>query len=439
MKAYLILLLLIINISNCFGQRTKDSLYYAQEFKALQYASSLTKNMVFNRDYISIFNKLTSQTEYFKYSGYLDLIAHWYNNVGHYNKGIELGDIAFPRTPTSQLFNSEEYIVRNAIDVITEKSQQHQVVMINEEHRMSRHRVLTLELLAPLYNNGFRYLAIEALFNKDLLVNGYPILDNGTYIKDPVFGEMIRTAIDLGYKIIPYEIDFSSSEYKNERNPMKRHVFREKKQAENIISNILNKDKNAKILVHGGRGHISEVLEYQIMGKDSLEFGTMAGFFKKLSGIDPYTVDQLQHEEHSDSIYESTIAKWTRKADEKLFSSNVLVNKKNGNLIHREIYDAAIITNPSNFINKRPHWLVDLKDRNELRVNVKKYQPEDSKFFMVQAIYKDEDMDKTIPADQYAYQKEQKRVSLFLKKGVYIIRILDNNGEVLKQFEKKIN
>ena len=136
--------------------------------------------------------------------------------------------------------------------MISEKSQHSQVVMVNEEHRMSRHRVLTLELLAPLYNNGFRYLAIETLSREKMLTN-YPVLDNGTYTKDPIFGEVLRTAIYLGYKVIPYEIEADLPEYRNERNPIKRQLIREKGQAENIISKILSKDKNAKILVHGGR------------------------------------------------------------------------------------------------------------------------------------------------------------------------------------------
>ena len=45
-------------------------------------------------------------------------------------------------------------------------------------------------------------------------------------------------------------------------------------------------------------------------------------FFKKLSGIDPFTIDQLEHEEHFDSINESSIAKWTKKTDTKLFSTD---------------------------------------------------------------------------------------------------------------------
>ncbi|WP_299229142.1 hypothetical protein [uncultured Psychroserpens sp.] len=438
-KKFLIIIMFLFNVVNSFGQVKKDSSYYAGELEAMRFYMKSTKNLESNRDYITIFNDLISRSEYFKYSGYLDLISPWYNNVGHYNKGIELEDIAFPEVKQKQLFSNNDYKIEGAIDLISEKSKSHQVIMINEEHRMSRHRILTTQLLEPLYLNGYRYLALEALSKENLLKQGYPVLSNGSYIKDPLFGEMIRTAIKLGYKIISYEIETNSIGYTKERDPLKRQLFREKTQAKNIITKILDKDSNAKILVHGGRDHIAEVLEFQKIGLDSIEFGMMAGFFKKLANIDPFTVDQLQHKEHSDSIYESTIAKWVRKTDVKLNTSNILIDKKTNDLLSREVYDAAIIAKPTIFINNRPNWLIDMPDRSKLCIKVKRYLPKDSSFYMVQAIYKNEDLNKAIPADQYAYQKGQKKVLLFLKKGDYVIRILNNKGETLKQWEEKIN
>ncbi len=433
-----IVLISLFSVINLFGQVKKDSLYYAGELEAMRFYLGLTKNMESNRDYISILNGLVSKPEYFKYSGYLDMISTWYNNSGHYAKGIELGDTAFPEVKQNQLFNHNDYEIEDAISVISGKSKSVQVIMVNEEHRMPRHRILTTQLLKPLYQNGYRYLALEALSEENLLKQGYPVLHNGTYIKDPLFGEMIRTAIKLGYKIVPYEIERNSAEYIEEMDPLKRQLFREKRQAQNIISNILDKDSNAKILVHGGRDHIAEVLEFQKTGLDSIEFGMMAGFFKKLSNIDPFTIDQLQHKEHSDSIYETTIAKWTRKTNIKLNASNILSNKRTKDILSREVYDASIVAKPTNYVNNRPDWLINLPERNKLCVKVKRHSPKDSSFYMVQAIYKNEDLNQAIPADQYAYQKGEKKVILLLKKGDYVVRILNEKGEILKRWGKKI-
>jgi len=137
-KRQLIIAVFLFSIINLFAQVKKDSLYYTGEIEAMKFVLGLTNNIESSRDYIAIFNELISHSEYFKYSGYLDLIAPWYNNVGHYNKGIELGDIAFPQVKQEQLFDHNDYNIADALSVILEKSKYNQVIMINEEHRMSR-------------------------------------------------------------------------------------------------------------------------------------------------------------------------------------------------------------------------------------------------------------------------------------------------------------
>lgn len=55
----------------------------------------------------------------------------------------------------------------HAIPVVplpVEKAAERQVVMVSKELRMPRHRMLTTLLLQPLYDQGYRYLAVEALF-----------------------------------------------------------------------------------------------------------------------------------------------------------------------------------------------------------------------------------------------------------------------------------
>lgn len=91
---------------------------------------------------------------------------------------------------------------------IVENSASVQVIMVNEEHRMARHRVLTTELLKPLYEKGYRYLTVETLsYDSSWLKNRYPLLKTSTYSKDPVLAEMLRTAIHIGYTLVPYDVD----------------------------------------------------------------------------------------------------------------------------------------------------------------------------------------------------------------------------------------
>jgi hypothetical protein len=211
-------------------------------------------------------------------------------------------------------------------------------------------------------------------------------------------------------------------------------MFREESQAKNIINKILKNDPNAKIVVHGGRDHITEVYEMQNMGTDSFRIGMMAGAFKYFSGIDPFTVDQLRHAEHSDTAFESPVFKWVR-TQKSIGKLNVFINKRTAaNLTDKgKLYDVVIVPSLTRYINGRPDWLVEKPGRKRINVDVSRYQPESSAYFLVQAIYVNEDEGLAIPADQYAYQKDRKTVLLLLKKGNYFICALDSGGYVLKK------
>ena len=177
---------------------------------------------------------------------------------------------------------------------------------------------------------------------------------------------------------------------------MQRQMFREEEQAKNIIKNILKKDPKAKIIIHGGRDHIAEIYEMQSMGADSFRIGVMAGAFKYFSGINPFTIDQMRHAEHSKTAFESSIFQWWRK-QKKVMGSSIFVNKKTGSFLTdgEQLYDLTIVPSPAKYIDGRPDWLVDMPQRKKLYIDVSHYQPGGSEYFMVQAIYANE--------DQYAY------------------------------------
>ncbi|HKI79123.1 MAG TPA: hypothetical protein VKA26_11330 [Ignavibacteriaceae bacterium] len=430
---YIPIIVLGFQLSIC-SQTENDN--FKKEMEAFKLASSLSRNINSSRDYITNLNELLSHPEYFKYTNYSDIIAWWYNNTGRYKKGIEIGDQLFPDKTRFYNFSPENYKIKNAVEFIIEKSTSNQVIMINEEHRMSRHRALPGQLLQALYNNGFRYLAVETLMDDSTLeLTGQPVLNSGAYSKDPIFAEFLRTAAKIGYTMIPYDVGDPPDDY-GQMNEIQRIVWREKTQAENIINRILDKDSKAKILVYGGRGHIAEYYEV----KDSLEIGFMAGFFKHLSGIDPLTIDQLENEEHFDSTLESLAFSWVRKSKNiKQNFFNVLVDKKTDSIFTRQYYDISIVPSLDNYYEGRPDWLINMPGRKKLYINVEQFQPADSSYFLVQAIYESEDSVRAIPADQFAYQQGQNNVLLLLKPNIYNIRILNNKGYVLKEWREELN
>ena len=88
-----------------------------------------------------------------------------------------------------------------ALSYIEERARDHRFVMVNERHHVSTERLLTLALLRPLYEQGFRYLAAEALSSRgtEVAVRGYPVGKDGTsYINDAVLvdGEGARLRVE---------------------------------------------------------------------------------------------------------------------------------------------------------------------------------------------------------------------------------------------------
>lgn len=141
---------------------------------------------------------------------------------------------------------------------------QNRVVMFNEAHHVPTHRLLVSNLLDTLYNQGFSYLALEA-FNGDSLFykTGYISGDNGYYLREPIFANLVREAYKLGFKVFGY--DTMASE-------------RERMQAENIYNQTIKQDSTAKVVVLAGWGHIDK--------------NAMAGEFEKISRTAPLTIDQ---------------------------------------------------------------------------------------------------------------------------------------------------
>ena len=101
------------------------------------------------------------------------------------------------------------YASRDAFEPILEAADEHQVLMINEEHRTPVHRAFTHRLLPALRAKGFRYLALEALAEDAaaLRTRGHPVHDTGIYTNDPVFADLIRDALKLGFEVVPYDYE----------------------------------------------------------------------------------------------------------------------------------------------------------------------------------------------------------------------------------------
>jgi hypothetical protein len=209
--------------------------------------------------------------------------------VGQYQDALD--DYASSRASRAPFDTAafEHMADEDAVDAVAELAAGRQAVFVNEAHYMARHRAFTANLLPKLRALGFSYLAVETLSDADTAINtrGYPIHASGFYSNEPAFGEMLRIALKLGFRLVAYEAPSPTADE------------REQGQARHLVERILRADPKARIVVHAGHDHINES-------------GTLAGAspmavrFRELTGIDPLTVDQTAMTEQSDTTYEDS-------------------------------------------------------------------------------------------------------------------------------------
>ena len=207
--------------------------------------------------------------------------------VGQYQEALEAFTPGKPAPIELDTAALNSMANEDAVDAVAALAAGRRAVFINEAHHMPRHRAFTANLLPKLRALGFSYLAVETLDERDTALNtrGYPVRSTGVYSSEPVFGEMLRIAHNLGFKLVPYEAASPTAD------------GREQGQAQHIVDRILKADPAAKIVVHAGFDHINES-------------GTLGGArpmavrFRELTGIDPLTVDQTTMTEQADTTYE---------------------------------------------------------------------------------------------------------------------------------------
>ena len=267
-----------------------------------------------------------------------------------------------------------------ALDYIPQLAKNYRVVFLNEAHNIALTRTLTVRLLKPLREEGFNVLAVETLYPNDidaLNKRGYPIAASGFYTREPVYAEMVRTALKLGYRVVAYEAD-----------PNHTGDAREAQQAENLRK-ILKADPNARIVVNAGYAHIQKTGKF--LGAES-----MAEHFMKDSGITPLSIEQTILIPHQDRLmnhpdYDPIV--------ESLHPTQpmVFIDKNARPWSLRPGYDASVIFPQEHFAYDRPTWLELWGARVPFTVSgnvCQRHWP-----CMVAARYADEG-DDAIPADR---------------------------------------
>ncbi|QDU68002.1 hypothetical protein [Engelhardtia mirabilis] len=180
-----------------------------------------------------------------------------------------------------------------AVTAILEAARGRRVVMLNEEHRRSQQRAFAHQLLGALAAEGFTHLALETLTRdgdavSELNRRGYPLESDGFYTKDPVLGDLVRRALELGLEVTGYEAELSRRPPEVAADPLAATNWREERQAANLAA-ILEAAPEARLIVWCGRHHLLESEPSEGGG----DWTPMGGIFKRTTGVDPLTVDLM--------------------------------------------------------------------------------------------------------------------------------------------------
>lgn len=160
-------------------------------------------------------------------------------------------------------------------DAMTRIVAEHRLVLIMEAHTVTEDRAWIEQALGTFRAAGFSHYCAEAITESGstLKSRGYPTSRTGSYTLDPRFGNLVRTALRLGFEVGGYDVadgDFDR---------------REEYQAATLARQFASRP-DVRMVVHAGHGHVFK--------HDVRRVGRyMAARLWAMTGVEPFTIWQL--------------------------------------------------------------------------------------------------------------------------------------------------
>jgi len=331
-----------------------------------------------------------------------------------------LGSVAQARRPDAPLPDLTGAYASDALEAIVEAAADRRIVILNEAHNHSRHRAFAAQVMRRLRPLGFDWFAAEAFAPLQPEPTprigdyrpGMPFLQTyGYYTRDPALAETVREAARLGYRFADYEFRF------DQRGPdgldmYARTALREEAQAENLIANVIAPHPGARVLVHCGYSH---ALEAPTRGEE-----WFASRLKRKTGLDPLTIDQAYCNcELHPEMDPPHVA-----AVQAAFSPDrpVIVRRTDGAVVGAPLTEGLIdlsVFHPRlDPVRGRPGWLAADAERRLVDVDVPAFDGP----ALLQALWTNEG-GAGVPADQVLLAPDQRRATLALHPGRYLLRL----------------
>lgn len=371
------------------------------------------------------------------------------SELGLYSRAVLAFPLKISPVPGLELPAANDWRGEDALTAIAAAAASRRIVMVNEVHHNAQTRAFTLQLLPRLRALGYTHLAIEALGDDpELAERGYPVRSSGSeYLQEPLYGEIVREGIKLGFVLVPYDADAVGGSTE----------AREAGQARNLYDRVFRKTPDARLVVAAGYAHVDKAVGRLGNARP------MAMTLAKLTGIEPLSVDQAQfvEAEGKDDDYHQLIARYPSDKPE------VLIDKASGRLWSAapKLYDISVISPRSLTLNalgaaevddpvhgryrilsngvqmatqafvafnqmQRPSWLELGGQRRPYPVDTRLCREQSP--CVVDAHYAGE-TDQAIPADIYLFLKPTSSTKLYLRPGQYRLRARNDRGRTLSQ------
>lgn len=211
---------------------------------AIMYNNIFDSSLYF-QTYVELSDKESLYLESPYSSNYLEMFATLNSYVGRYDDAMNY----FYKRNIQKGYSIDTIINIDVKDCgisqgnLNDLYKQYNIVLFNEEHHNPQYRAFVCSQLIFLKEKGFNQLALEALNAEDTNIHErmYPIAKSGFYTAEPIYGNLIRQALELDFELISYD---------------NSTLRRDKTQAKNIYKEY--SPESGKLIVFGGYGHIAQ-------------------------------------------------------------------------------------------------------------------------------------------------------------------------------------
>jgi hypothetical protein len=246
----------------------------------------------------------------------------------------------------------------------------------------------------------------------DLAVRGYPIAASGTYVREPLYGEIIRAALRSGFVVVPYDSTRTDADA----------VAREEDQARHLLDRVFRAAPDARLFIHAGYAHVPKRADY-------FYTATLAMRLRRVTGFDPLSIDQTvlrpvePGREYAD--YRELLRRF------RVTQPSVLLRRADRQpwSLEPQVYDVSVLLSPPAPTHEgRPDWLRLGGERAPVSVDVDLHSARLP--CLIEARYAAES-NASVPADRMLLEHDGDKVVLFLHHDHYRIDAFCASGGIV--------